>query len=84
MTEEVLNNARVELERGFDEKDGGFRGAPKFPPAMAIQFLLRMYQKTADPKLLPLVEVTLDKMAQGGIFDQVGGGFARYSTDDIG
>jgi hypothetical protein len=49
---------------------------------MAIQFLLRLYQKTGDPKLLPLVQVTLDKMEQGGIFDQVGGGFSRYSTDD--
>ncbi len=81
LTEKVLGQARRELEQGFDEKDGGFRGAPKFPPAMAVQFLLRLYQKTGEKKLLPLVEVTLDKMSQGGIYDQVGGGFARYSTD---
>ncbi len=82
LTERVLNQARNELEKGFDEKEGGFRGAPKFPPSMAIQFLLRIYQKTGDPKILPQVELTLDKMSQGGIYDQVGGGFARYSTDD--
>ena len=78
----ALAEARREFESGFDPKDGGFRGAPKFPPSMALQFLLRVYQKTGDKKILPLVEVTLDKMAQGGIYDQVGGGFARYSTDN--
>jgi uncharacterized protein len=82
LTEKTLDQARKELESGFDEKEGGFRGAPKFPPSMAIQCLLRMYQKKPDKKILPLVEVTLDKMAQGGIYDQVGGGFARYSTDN--
>ena len=82
LNEKVLTQARKELEQGFDPKEGGFRGAPKFPPSMAIQFLLRVYQKTGDKKILPLVEVTLDKMSQGGIYDQVGGGFARYSTDN--
>ncbi len=82
LTEEVLRQARQALESGFDSKEGGFRGAPKFPPSMALQFLLRVYQKTGDKSLLPMVELTLDKMAQGGIYDQVGGGFARYSTDD--
>ncbi len=82
LTAKALDQARRELDNGFDEKDGGFRGAPKFPPAMAIQFLLRFYQKTRDKTLLPLVEVTLDKMSQGGIYDQMGGGFARYSTDN--
>ncbi len=81
--EEVLIQARSELERGFDNRAGGFRGAPKFPPAMAIQFLLRLYHQTGDKNLLPMVELTLDKMGQGGIYDQVGGGFARYSTDDV-
>ncbi len=79
---EILAQARNELERGFDPRDGGFRGAPKFPPAMAIQFLLRLYRKTDEKGILPLVEVTLDKMCQGGIYDQLGGGFSRYSTDD--
>ena len=82
LNESLLEIARQQLESGFDPKDGGFRGAPKFPPSMAIQFLLRLYKKTGDRKLLPLVEVTLDKMSQGGIYDQVGGGFSRYSTDD--
>ena len=83
MTGAVLTSARKELENGFDPKDGGFRGAPKFPPSMALQFLLRVHRKERDPKLLPMVELTLDKMSQGGIYDQVGGGFARYSTDDV-
>jgi uncharacterized protein YyaL (SSP411 family) len=83
----VLNNSVLEqalgaFAQGFDPKDGGFRGAPKFPPSMALQFLLRIYQKTGEAGLLPMVEVTLDKMAQGGIYDQVGGGFSRYSTDN--
>jgi hypothetical protein len=82
LNEKILDLAREQLESGFDPKDGGFRGAPKFPPAMAIQFLLRLHQKTGDREILPLVEVTLDKMSQGGIYDQVGGGFSRYSTDD--
>ncbi len=82
LNEQLLDMAREQLESGFDPHDGGFRGAPKFPPAMAIQFLLRLYRKTGDKEILPLVEVTLDKMSQGGIYDQVGGGFARYSTDD--
>jgi len=82
LNENLLDLARQQLESGFDPKDGGFRGAPKFPPAMALQFLLRLNQKTGDKKIMPLVEVTLDKMSQGGIYDQVGGGFSRYSTDD--
>jgi len=82
LDEKLLDLARQQLESGFDPKEGGFRGAPKFPPAMALQFLLRLNQKTGDKKIMPLVEVTLDKMSQGGIYDQVGGGFARYSTDD--
>ena len=82
LNEKILDLAREQLESGFDPKDGGFRGAPKFPPAMAIQFLLRLHQKTGDREILPLVEVTLDKMSRGGIYDQVGGGFSRYSTDD--
>lgn len=82
LKEEVLTKAAKDLEQGFDAKDGGFRGAPKFPPAMALQFLLRLHAKTGEAKLLPMVETTLDKMAQGGIYDQLGGGFSRYSTDD--
>jgi uncharacterized protein YyaL (SSP411 family) len=82
LTEAVIKEGLQNLEQGFDPREGGFRGAPKFPPSMALQFLLRVYQKTGHKSLLPMVELTLDKMAQGGIYDQVGGGFARYSTDD--
>ena len=82
LTEAVLKEALQNLEQGFDPREGGFRGAPKFPPSMALQFLLRIYQKTGNKSLLPMVSLTLDKMAQGGIYDQVGGGFSRYSTDD--
>ncbi len=82
LTEAVIKEALRSLEEGFDPREGGFRGAPKFPPSMALQFLLRVYQKTGNKSLLPMVELTLDKMAQGGIYDQVGGGFSRYSTDD--
>jgi uncharacterized protein len=82
LTEAVIKEALHNLEQGFDPREGGFRGAPKFPPSMALQFLLRVYQKTRNKSLLPMVELTLDKMARGGIYDQVGGGFSRYSTDD--
>jgi uncharacterized protein len=78
----VLEKARQNLEEGFDPRDGGFRGAPKFPPSMAIGFLLRLHRKTKEAKLLAMAELTLDKMSQGGIYDQLGGGFSRYSTDD--
>jgi uncharacterized protein YyaL (SSP411 family) len=82
LTESILNQTRQDSLASFDSKDGGFRSAPKFPPSMLLGFILRLYQKTQDASLLPLVETTLDKMAQGGIYDQIGGGFSRYSTDD--
>jgi uncharacterized protein YyaL (SSP411 family) len=82
LSQETLNQAAATLAQNFDSREGGFRGAPKFPPAMALQFLLRLHQKTGDKGVLPMVEITLDKMAQGGIYDQVGGGFSRYSTDN--
>ncbi len=82
LSETTLQQVRQYALASFDSKDGGFRSAPKFPPSMLIGFLLRLYAKTKDETLLPLVATTLDKMAQGGIYDQVGGGFARYSTDD--
>ncbi|HVZ80118.1 MAG TPA: thioredoxin domain-containing protein [bacterium] len=79
----VTDQVLAELERGFDARDGGFRGAPKFPPSLQLQFLLRVHSATGNVKALAMVEKTLDKMAQGGIYDQVGGGFSRYSTDGI-
>ena len=67
---------------GYDANYGGFGGAPKFPPAMAIGFLLRAHRRTGDRHTLEMATTTLDKMARGGIYDQLGGGFARYSTDE--
>jgi uncharacterized protein YyaL (SSP411 family) len=71
------------LEEGFDRQWGGWGGAPKFPQAMTIEFLLRVHSHSAEkfPQALDIATKSLDKMASGGIFDQVGGGFHRYSTD---
>src|SRR5438105_3601168 len=66
----------------FDPREGGFGGAPKFPPSMSVDFLLRYHHRTGDEHALHMATLTLDKMAYGGIYDQVGGGFHRYSTDD--
>jgi uncharacterized protein YyaL (SSP411 family) len=69
------------LRRDYDAANGGFGGAPKFPPSMAIEFLLRHHERTADPGALAMAAGTLDAMARGGMYDQLGGGFARYSVD---
>jgi len=66
----------------FDERHGGFSHAPKFPHAGAIDLLLERYQSTRDVKLLDVVDRTLTGMAHGGVYDQVGGGFHRYSVDE--
>ncbi len=65
----------------IDPVHGGFGGAPKFPPTMAMEFLLRHVERTGSAPALAAVELTLDRMARGGIFDQLGGGFCRYSVD---
>jgi uncharacterized protein YyaL (SSP411 family) len=70
------------LDGQFDRAWGGFGRAPKFPPSMTIEFLLRHYLETEDEDVLQMATFTLDKMAYGGMYDQVGGGFARYSTDE--
>lgn len=69
------------LFNNFDKQRGGFGGAPKFPPSMTLEFLLRHYLQTNDGMALRMAEVTLQQMAYGGIYDQIGGGFARYATD---
>ncbi len=74
--------AAAQLMRTFDERWGGFGGAPKFPAPAALSLLLRQHAATNDPALLDAVTTTLDRMARGGIYDHVGGGFARYSTDE--
>ena len=72
----------VGLARIFDPQEGGFGGAPKFPPSLALEFLLRrLWRRPEDPHAREMVELTLGKMAAGGIYDQVGGGFHRYSVD---
>ncbi|WP_070195430.1 thioredoxin domain-containing protein, partial [Streptomyces oceani] len=79
---EELGTALYGLRREFDAEYGGFGGAPKFPPPMALEFLLRHHARTGSAEALEMVEVTCAAMARGGIHDQLGGGFARYSVDD--
>ncbi len=77
----ILSAAATQLKKRFDWTHGGFGQAPKFPNSMAMSFLLRYWHDTADPQSLEMIEQSLLKMAQGGIYDQLGGGFHRYSTD---
>ncbi|HEU4388505.1 MAG TPA: thioredoxin domain-containing protein, partial [Blastocatellia bacterium] len=81
LTPEVFNAAYQSLASNFDRDNGGFGSAPKFPPSMTLMFLLRHYAKTNLPSVLEIVETTLEKMAAGGMYDQLGGGFHRYSVD---
>ncbi|MHA1266888.1 MAG: thioredoxin domain-containing protein [Candidatus Helarchaeota archaeon] len=78
---ETVALAYTQLVKQFDPKDGGFGGAPKFPTPHNLLFLLRYWQRTGAKRALHMVELTLQKMRRGGIFDQVGFGFHRYSTD---
>jgi uncharacterized protein YyaL (SSP411 family) len=80
---QVATAAAHTLERSFDWENGGWGQAPKFPQPMALDFLLRYHAGTGNPQALKMAERTLQKMARGGIYDQLGGGFARYSTDEI-
>jgi uncharacterized protein YyaL (SSP411 family) len=78
----AIEAAVTQLAREFDPAHGGFGQAPKFPPATALSLLLRHHRRTGDELSLKIVRVTLDAMARGGIYDQIGGGFSRYSTDE--
>jgi uncharacterized protein YyaL (SSP411 family) len=78
---ETLRSAVQVLRGRFDPSWGGFGDAPKFPQPMTIEFLLREFVRVHDTDALEMAEVTLRKMAQGGMYDQLGGGFARYSVD---
>ena len=69
------------LERDYDAAEGGFGRAPKFPPSMVLEFLLRHHHRTQNPAALRMAEGTCEAMARGGMYDQLAGGFARYSTD---
>ena len=69
------------IAAGYDARFGGFGGAPKFPPTMVLDFILRHWARTGEQRALDMAKFTFMKMAHGGIYDQVGGGFARYSVD---
>ncbi|MFE2302098.1 thioredoxin domain-containing protein [Streptomyces sp. NPDC059445] len=79
--EEELAGALLGLTRDYDAARGGFGGAPKFPPSMVIEFLLRHHARTGSEGALQMAVDTCERMARGGIYDQLGGGFARYSVD---
>ncbi|MGW7649932.1 thioredoxin domain-containing protein [Streptomyces bobili] len=79
--EEQLAQALLGLTREYDPQRGGFGGAPKFPPSMVIEFLLRHHARTGADGALQMARDTCERMARGGIYDQLGGGFARYSVD---
>ena len=81
LTEAILRAAFDSALPQFDERSGGFGLQPKFPQPTTLEFLLRFHARTGIPLALEMVEFTLDKMAAGGIHDQIGGGFHRYSTD---
>jgi len=78
----TLELAFENLMQSFDGVNGGWGGGPKFPQSMALEFLLRYHHVTGEPKALEMVTQTLDAMARGGVYDQLGGGFHRYSVDD--
>lgn len=78
---EELAKALLGLTREYDAAHGGFGGAPKFPPSMALEFLLRHHARTGSEGALQMAADTCEAMARGGIYDQLGGGFARYSVD---
>jgi len=80
--EETLDDAFQQLSRQFDDTHGGFGSAPKFPAPHNLLFLLRQWRRTGEERALDVVTKTLDEMRRGGLFDQVGYGFHRYSTDE--
>jgi uncharacterized protein YyaL (SSP411 family) len=79
----LLDEASRNLAQQYDNVNGGFGGAPKFPAPMAIEFLLRFWERSGDEQALRMAELALDRMARGGLYDQVGGGFHRYTVDAI-
>ena len=79
--DEALAASITALRREFDDARGGFGGAPKFPPSMTLEHLLRHHARTGDADALAMAERTCEAMARGGMYDQLDGGFARYSVD---
>jgi len=78
----VLDKALQAMESQFDSANGGFGRAPKFPSSMGLSFLLRQWKRTGSKEALGMVELSLEKMAHGGMYDHLGGGFHRYSVDE--
>ncbi|MCS5621089.1 MAG: thioredoxin domain-containing protein, partial [Nitrospinaceae bacterium] len=83
LDETMLKDFYKKFLISYDEINGGFGLAPKFPPTMKMRLLLRIAQRTGDRHAIKMVEATLEHMARGGIYDHLGGGFHRYSTDPI-
>ncbi len=81
LSSSLIDTATQQMLQRFDPVEGGFGGAPKFPPSYALSLLLRQYRRGGEPRILRAVTHTLDKMASGGIYDHLGGGFHRYSVD---
>ncbi len=82
LTDDLLRDARTALQRVFDPVNGGFGFAPKFPHALELRLLLRIAKRFGDDTALQMARRTLDRMARGGMYDQIGGGFHRYSVDE--
>src|SRR2546426_4701366 len=83
LTDEILFAAFQGVSAQFDEEHGGLGGAPKFPQPMIWEFVLRFARRSDNPYARRMVHTTLVKMARGGMYDQLGGGFARYSVDRL-
>lgn len=83
LSSETIENAVAEILSSADRKHGGFGPAPKFPHPMDVRVLLRGFKRFGDPDALGVAQLTLDKMAGGGLYDHLGGGFHRYSTDAV-
>src|SRR5262249_13479384 len=77
----LLRRVTGQLGRAFDSREGGFGTQPKFPHPTELRLLLRVAHRFGDEQALNMVRLTLDRMAMGGLYDQLGGGFHRYSTD---
>jgi uncharacterized protein YyaL (SSP411 family) len=82
LNDDMLRNAGRLLSRAFDSRFGGFGSAPKFPHPTELRLLLRIAHRFSDDSVLEMVKKSLDHMAMGGMYDQLGGGFHRYSTDE--
>jgi uncharacterized protein YyaL (SSP411 family) len=83
ITAQTLDRAYRAIAQRFDARHGGFEGAPKFPQAMALDYLLRYSRRTATDYALEMTATSFRKMARGGIYDQLGGGFHRYAVDAV-